>query len=417
MPGEKTTRFGMLLFLLFAFFMVAPKVTYSESNKVKIINQIKPAIVLIKAYMVDGGISQGSGFLVSNDGNVVTNWHVVERAANIIIKTADGAMYEVGEIVSFNKDKDLTKIRLDTTKTDFPFLSLSQKKPKIGEDIIVIGNPLGLEFSISDGLVSAVREIQGYGEIIQITAPISKGSSGSPVVNMDGQVIGVATLTIVKGQNLNFAIPTEAINSLEKYSDDNSIKEPPNIRNINHDVQLKENDAIKILGEEITIVKDFFDRDTIKVSVRFQFLRPCLATSQAQILLEKCSKEACSKDEEKLIAISVVLSLAVRASLEKGGSDAVDDTIDNMMDQWIDLSPDVTFTDFIDAVFMCDYHFKILCTFYTASGEELWTIEKYASAPFISSNKRKLDAIPGNKGSTFFVGPNEAKYWYVWVSK
>jgi tetratricopeptide (TPR) repeat protein len=80
---------------------------------------------------------------------------------------------------------------------------------------VVIGNPFGLEGSVTNGIVSAVRDIPTFGRIIQITAPISPGSSGSPVVNMQGQVIGVATLQITGGQSVNFAIPSERISQLQ----------------------------------------------------------------------------------------------------------------------------------------------------------------------------------------------------------
>ena len=82
----------------------------------------------------------------------------------------------------------------------------------------MIGNPFGLEGSVSNGIVSAVRDIPTFGRIIQITAPISPGSSGSPVVNMQGQVIGVATLQITGGQSVNFAIPSERISQLQSGS-------------------------------------------------------------------------------------------------------------------------------------------------------------------------------------------------------
>ena len=93
-------------------------------------------------------------------------------------------------------------------------LSLDRTSPQEGESVVVIGNPFGLEGSVTNGIVSAVRDIPGFGRIIQITAPISPGSSGSPVVNMQGQVIGVATLQITGGQSVNFAIPSERIAQL-----------------------------------------------------------------------------------------------------------------------------------------------------------------------------------------------------------
>lgn len=79
----------------------------------------------------------------------------------------------------------------------------------------MIGNPFGLEGTVADGIVSAVRDVSDFGRIIQITAPISPGSSGSPVVNMKGEVVGVATFQLMEGQNLNFAIPSERIANLE----------------------------------------------------------------------------------------------------------------------------------------------------------------------------------------------------------
>ena len=88
--------------------------------------------------------------------------------------------------------------------------------PSEGEDIFVIGNPLGLESTVSTGIISAVRDIPAFGKILQITAPISPGSSGSPVINSKGEVIGIATLVITKGQNLNFAIPSDKIIALKE---------------------------------------------------------------------------------------------------------------------------------------------------------------------------------------------------------
>jgi hypothetical protein len=93
---------------------------------------------------------------------------------------------------------------------------LANSSPREGDKIIVVGNPLGLEGSISDGIVSAFRTTRDLGKLIQITAPISPGSIGSPVINTNGEVIGVATLNLEGGQNLNFAISSERLISLWK---------------------------------------------------------------------------------------------------------------------------------------------------------------------------------------------------------
>jgi tetratricopeptide (TPR) repeat protein len=106
-------------------------------------------------------------------------------------------------------------LQVDVPKALAIPLPIVRTVPQEGESIVVVGNPFGLEGSVSNGIVSAVREISGYGKIIQITAPISPGSSGSPVVNMYGQVIGIASLQAAEGQSLNFAVPSERILQLK----------------------------------------------------------------------------------------------------------------------------------------------------------------------------------------------------------
>ena len=106
-------------------------------------------------------------------------------------------------------------LKVDVPKEFAVPLPIVRAVPQEGEFVVVVGNPYGLEGSVSNGIVSAVREIPGYGKIIQITAPISPGSSGSPVVNMLGQVIGVATLQAAEGQSLNFAVPADRISQLK----------------------------------------------------------------------------------------------------------------------------------------------------------------------------------------------------------
>lgn len=110
---------------------------------------------------------------------------------------------------------DIAILLVETPPNSVRPLPLDRTSPQEGESVVVIGNPFGLEGSVTNGIVSAVRDIPTFGRIIQITAPISPGSSGSPVVNMQGQVIGVATLQVTGGQSVNFAIPSERISQLE----------------------------------------------------------------------------------------------------------------------------------------------------------------------------------------------------------
>lgn len=181
----------------------------------QIVKKIAPSTVIIFTYDKNGEIrGQGSGFFISQDGDIITNRHVFAGSHSAEVKTADGKVYPVTQIVAESKEADIVRAKVNVPKS-VPFLSLSNSIPEVGERIVVIGNPLGLERTVSDGIVSASREIPGFGRIYQITAPLSSGSSGSPVVNMKGEVIGVATFQFVEGQNLNFAIPSEHIGKLK----------------------------------------------------------------------------------------------------------------------------------------------------------------------------------------------------------
>jgi len=180
-----------------------------------IVKRIEPSTVVILTYDKEGEIlGQGSGFFISENGDIITNWHVLQGANRAEIKTAQGKVYPITQIVAEDKEADIIRVSVDIPlKAIYP-LPVSVSIPEVGDPVIVIGSPLGLERTVADGIVSAVRDIPEFGEIIQITAPLSPGSSGSPVLNMKGEVIGVATFQVVEGQNLNFAIPGERVRKL-----------------------------------------------------------------------------------------------------------------------------------------------------------------------------------------------------------
>jgi S1-C subfamily serine protease/Flp pilus assembly protein TadD len=184
-------------------------------NRSSLSKRIKPSTVIIFTYDDKGEfLKLGSGFFISQNGDVITNYHVIQGASSAEIKTADGKTYPITYIVARDEPNDLIRLSVNIPSQDVYPLSLSQTIPEVGERIIVYGSPLGLENTVSDGIVSAIRDIPDYGRIIQITAPISPGSSGSPVLNLQGEVIGIASFQMIEGQNLNFAIPSEKISSL-----------------------------------------------------------------------------------------------------------------------------------------------------------------------------------------------------------
>jgi S1-C subfamily serine protease len=169
-------------------------------------------------------LGTGSGFLVSADGKVVTNYHVVSMpgAAQAELRFADGGSYQADGILAMDPDRDLAVLRIRATGRNFQFLTLANSdRVQVGERVLAIGSPLaGLstvntENTVSDGIVSGIRDWSNDKmKVFQITAPVSPGSSGGALLNMEGEVIGVTFAQLVVGQNLNFAIPIGYVQSL-----------------------------------------------------------------------------------------------------------------------------------------------------------------------------------------------------------
>src|SRR5256714_1207589 len=199
-----------------AFIAAAAPHARAQDELPDLVRRIKPAAVAIETFDARGEkLSRGSGFFIDKD-RVVTNRHVIEGAYRAEVHLNSGNSFPVKSVVALDAEADIALLKVDAPPNQVRSLSLDRTSPQEGESVVVIGNPFGLEGSVTNGIVSAVRDIPGFGRIIQITAPISPGSSGSPVVNMHGQVIGVATLQITGGQSVNFAIPSERIAQLDR---------------------------------------------------------------------------------------------------------------------------------------------------------------------------------------------------------
>jgi S1-C subfamily serine protease len=188
-----------------------------------IVKRTKPAIVEIVA--MDEQVSPkklGTGFFISSDGLVVTNFHVIRSAASLAAVNNNGALFLFEKIVAEPTGVDLAILKFRAN--DVPFLRLGDSTDKVeGEKVIVIGNPSGFLGTVSEGVISGFRENR---YLIQITAPISHGSSGSPVMDENGQVIGVATWLSEPGQNLNFAIAVEKVSAAVGWSTKNASASP-----------------------------------------------------------------------------------------------------------------------------------------------------------------------------------------------
>lgn len=175
--------------------------------------EVTPAVVSIASYDQWGEIiGTGTGFFVDDQGTFVTNWHVLESATRLQVELATGELFSNVYLLADDEQRDIAILRIPAEHTPAVNLGVDQEL-EVGDPVFVMGNPLGLDRTFSNGMVSARRMIDGS-ETIQITAPISPGSSGGPVMDAHGQVVGVATWYFDTGQNLNMAVPIRYVRPL-----------------------------------------------------------------------------------------------------------------------------------------------------------------------------------------------------------
>jgi serine protease Do len=180
----------------------------------EIVQRSKPAIVRIEVRAPQAqGI--GTGFVLTADGRVATNLHVIGGATEIDVILHDGTRLPVHEIAATDPSRDLAVLAVTPTR---PLIALplgNSDELQAGDPVLAISNPLGvLDHTVSDGLISSIRQVSPELTVLQISAPISQGSSGGPLFNQYGEVIGVATFISGTGQNLNFGIPSNYLRPL-----------------------------------------------------------------------------------------------------------------------------------------------------------------------------------------------------------
>lgn len=170
------------------------------------------AAVSIISYDAGGNETVGSGFFIDS-GMVLTNYHVIDYANKMYMEDANGKEYQVKYLYDYDANNDLAVLGVEETNEEILFIS--NDSVATGDDVYTLGSPVELTGSISDGMVSyAKRYMEGI-NYIQFTAPISKSSGGGPLLNCYGEVIGVNTLTVSSGQNLNFAVKIAYLKQLD----------------------------------------------------------------------------------------------------------------------------------------------------------------------------------------------------------
>ena len=197
------------IILLFLFLLVVTSV-YAIDTKT-LYKQSVGSVVALTVMKSKGGCT-GTGFFALEPDIIATCYHVVEGATSITAKDSSGNEYKIEGIIDYSEGMDIAILKSSKKgKT----LALDANMPSPGTSVYALGNPMGLNFSFTNGMVSQIQNLGGI-NIIQFSAPISPGNSGGPLLSEDGKVLGVVSAYLAKGQNLNFAVPVAMLYTLNK---------------------------------------------------------------------------------------------------------------------------------------------------------------------------------------------------------
>jgi S1-C subfamily serine protease len=191
-----------------------PQIAFPEISADKI-SLLRQAVVIVTTEDSQGKpLLQGSGFFIAAD-HIVTNMHVIKDAGLIRIETFDGHISTVRDVIAVNEREDLALLQLEAPNANATILQLADSAAVEGEAIVVMSNPRGSQWKLTRGQVGRIWKFKGTGNRIQITAQILPGSSGGPVVNKQGYVVGVAVMHVESTNDLNFAVPARSLKALE----------------------------------------------------------------------------------------------------------------------------------------------------------------------------------------------------------
>jgi serine protease Do len=176
---------------------------------------IQDSLESVVSVLTDDG--QGSGAIIDSEGYIITNFHVIQGAKVIKVLDHEKTLYNV-ELTGYNTNLDIAVLKISANET-FEVLDFGDSDDiKVGQAIVALGNPFGLDFTATQGIVSARRTASDGNEYIQIDVPINPGNSGGPIVDASGEIIGIANFKISGAEGVGFAIPSnvaeEAVNDI-----------------------------------------------------------------------------------------------------------------------------------------------------------------------------------------------------------
>ena len=214
LEGDSVPKVSPQLLSLLLLSFWSPALPGSETSN-ETVKRCERAVVTITTYDHRGKrLLQGSGFFIALD-RVVTNSHVIRGSRRIQVKTSAGTSIDVENILAINDKSDLAILGIAAPQTSHNIFQVEEAPPAEGESIILISNPQEGHLKTSRGTITQIWDFNDVGKRIEMTAAVKPGGSGSPVVNEQGRVIGIAVMHVQAGDKLNFAVPSESLRELQ----------------------------------------------------------------------------------------------------------------------------------------------------------------------------------------------------------
>ncbi len=320
----------MLKLMIAALLMLTVASGQVPLTTAQIAKRVAPSVVVIQG-KTDSGVVLGSGFVISKDGKIVTNLHVIRDLKSASVQLANGEIFDSISVLTTDERRDLAIIRI--AGFDLAALDLGNSNAvAVGEHVVIVGSPRGLQGTVTAGILSSIRDSGDGFKVLQTDAAVNPGNSGGPLVNAKGQAIGVVSFKLRSSEGLNFALPINYVSGLL-----NELHEPISLdqmrRNLTTNVSQSSGPSLQ---ETLDWLKEKVPLSTSRVGftsgdvailtertvpVRFD---SCVAVFD-QIVTETPSKELFDRTRRKFPTITltdVTSTYTIRLTIPLGSLDA-----------------------------------------------------------------------------------------------
>jgi len=246
---------GARMALLSLLSTVAPLASGQVSlTTAQIAKRVSPSVVVIQGKTESGNVL-GSGFIVSKDGTIVTNLHVIRDMKTATVQLASGEVFDSVSVRAVDERRDLAIVQVAGFK--LPVLELGDSDAlTVGEPLVIVGSPRGLEGTVTAGILSSVRDSGEGFRVLQTDAAVNPGNSGGPLVNSKGQAVGVVSFKLLAAEGLNFAIPANYVRGLL-----NSLREPMTLEQMRGSLSAKSAADDQSSGPSLKDTLDWLKRE------------------------------------------------------------------------------------------------------------------------------------------------------------